>query len=246
MIHIKFLSLGALCDAPEPWQLGFQDAASPIMENIIFLHDQIMFILIIIIITVLWLIIRSLTTKHYHRYLTDGTLIEVIWTLIPAGILVFIAFPSLKLLYLMDEVIDPALTIKAIGHQWYWSYEYSDYGTDTIEFDSYMIPTSDLNTGDLRLLEVDNRIVVPIQTQVRVLVTGADVLHAFTVPSLSIKIDAVPGRLNQTSFFNKTTRSILWSMFGNMWCQSLLYADCYRGSFFRQIYKLNCCSNRIT
>lgn len=203
MVNIKFLSLGVLRDAPEPWQFGFQDAASPIMENIIFLHDQIMFILIIIIITVLWLIIRSLTTKHYHRYLTDGTLIEVIWTLIPAGILVFIAFPSLKLLYLMDEIIDPALTIKAIGHQWYWSYEYSDYGINTIEFDSYMIPTSDLNTGDLRLLEVDNRIIVPTQTQIRVLVTGADVLHAFTVPSLSVKIDAVPGRLNQTSFLIK-------------------------------------------
>lgn len=103
----------------------------------------------------------------------------------------------------MDEVIDPALTIKAIGHQWYWSYEYSDYGTKMIEFDSYMIPTSDLNKGDLRLLEVDNRLIVPIQTQVRVLVTAADVLHAFAVPSLGVKVDAVPGRLNQTSFFLK-------------------------------------------
>ena len=173
------------------------------MEEIIFFHDQILFILILIITFVLWLIIRSLTTRDYHRYLIDGTSIEIIWTLIPAVILIFIAFPSLKLLYLMDEVIDPALTIKAIGHQWYWSYEYSDYGTDTIEFDSYMIPTTDLNSGDLRLLEVDNRLVVPIQTQVRVLVTGADVLHAFAVPSLSVKIDAVPGRLNQTSFFIK-------------------------------------------
>ena len=190
-------------DVPEPWQLGFQDAASPVMEEIIFFHDQIMFILTLIIIAVLWLIIRSLTTKHYHRYLIDGTLIEIIWTLIPAVILVFIAFPSLKLLYLMDEVIDPALTIKVIGHQWYWSYEYSDYGTETIEFDSYMIPITDLESGDLRLLEVDSRLIIPIQTQVRVLVTGADVLHSFTVPSLSVKIDAIPGRLNQTSFFIK-------------------------------------------
>jgi cytochrome c oxidase subunit 2 len=173
------------------------------MEEIIFFHDQIMFILTLIIFFVGWLIIRSLTTSYYHRYLIDGTSIEIIWTIIPAVILIFIAFPSLKLLYLMDEVIDPALTIKAIGHQWYWSYEYSDYGADTIEFDSYMIPTTDLNGGDLRLLEVDNRLVVPIQTQVRVLVTGADVLHAFAVPSLSVKIDAVPGRLNQTSFFIK-------------------------------------------
>ena len=173
------------------------------MEEIIFFHDQIMFILTLIVVFVLWFIIRSLTTSHYHRYLIDGTSIEIIWTLIPAVILIFIAFPSLKLLYLMDEVIGPALTIKAIGHQWYWSYEYSDYGTEIIEFDSYMIPTSDLNSGDLRLLEVDSRLVVPIQTQVRVLVTGADVLHAFAVPSLSVKIDAVPGRLNQTSFLIK-------------------------------------------
>lgn len=103
----------------------------------------------------------------------------------------------------MDEIMDPALTIKAIGHQWYWSYEYSDYRAETLEFDSYMVPTSDLNTGDFRLLEVDNRLVVPINTHVRVLVTGADVLHSFAVPSLAIKMDAVPGRLNQTSFFVK-------------------------------------------
>ena len=100
----------------------------------------------------------------------------------------------------MDEVIDPALTIKAIGHR---SYEYSDYGTKTIEFDSYMIPTSDLNMGDLRLLEVDNRLIVPIETPVRALVTAADVIHAFAVPSLGVKVDAVPGRLNQTRFFLK-------------------------------------------
>lgn len=104
-------------DAPEPWQLGFQDAASPLMEEIIFFHDQIMFILTLIITVVFWVIVRALTLKFYHKYLIDGTLIEIIWTLIPAVILVFIAFPSLKLLYLMDEVIDPALTIKTIGHQ---------------------------------------------------------------------------------------------------------------------------------
>lgn len=201
--NMESLFLSWLRDTPEPWQLGFQDAASPVMEEILFFHDQIMFILTIIVTIVLWLLIRALTMKHYYKYLFEGTLIEIIWTLVPACVLIFIAFPSLKLLYLMDEVIDPALTIKAIGHQWYWSYEYSDYGTKTIEFDSYMIPTSDLNKGDLRLLEVDNRLIVPIQTQVRVLVTAADVLHAFAVPSLGVKVDAVPGRLNQTSFFLK-------------------------------------------
>jgi len=173
------------------------------MEEIIFFHDQVMFILIIIITTVLWLIIKALSGKAYHRYLVDGTLLEIVWTIVPAVILILIAFPSLKLLYLMDEVMDPALTIKAIGHQWYWSYEYSDYQTETLEFDSYMVPTSDLNKGDFRLLEVDNRLVVPINTHVRVLVTGADVLHSFAVPALAVKMDAVPGRLNQTGFFIK-------------------------------------------
>ena len=103
----------------------------------------------------------------------------------------------------MDEVVEPGLTIKAIGHQWYWSYEYSDYAPDALEFDSYMIPVGDLESGALRLLEVDHRLVVPIQTQVRVLVSGADVLHSFAVPSLSVKLDAIPGRLNQTNFFIK-------------------------------------------
>lgn len=173
------------------------------MEEIIFFHDQVMFILIIIITTVLWLIVKALGGKVYHRYLVDGTLLEIVWTIVPAVILVLIAFPSLKLLYLMDEVMAPALTIKAIGHQWYWSYEYSDYQTQTLEFDSYMVPTSDLNKGDFRLLEVDNRLVVPINTHVRVLVTGADVLHSFAVPALAVKMDAVPGRLNQTGFFVK-------------------------------------------
>nr|YP_009258325.1 cytochrome c oxidase subunit II [Tubastraea tagusensis]YP_010137793.1 cytochrome c oxidase subunit II [Tubastraea diaphana]QKI31901.1 cytochrome c oxidase subunit II [Tubastraea coccinea]ANH79333.1 cytochrome c oxidase subunit II [Tubastraea tagusensis]QKI31940.1 cytochrome c oxidase subunit II [Tubastraea diaphana]QKI31953.1 cytochrome c oxidase subunit II [Tubastraea diaphana]QKI31966.1 cytochrome c oxidase subunit II [Tubastraea diaphana] len=190
-------------DIPEPWQLGLQEAADPVMEEIIFFHDQIMFLLIVIVIVVLWLLVEALNGKYYDRDLVDGTLLEIVWTIIPAVILVFIASPSLKLLYLMDEVVGPALTIKAIGHQWYWSYEYSDYQEETLEFDSYMIPTSDLNSGDFRLLEVDNRLVLPINTHVRILVTGADVLHAFSVPALGVKMDAVPGRLNQVGVFIK-------------------------------------------
>ncbi|YP_001031203.1 cytochrome c oxidase subunit II (mitochondrion) [Amphimedon queenslandica] len=190
-------------DAPEPWQLGLQDPGCYLMEDIVQFHDWIMYILVLILSFVLWLIVRALTTNSTNMYLVDAPVIEIIWTLIPAGVLMFIALPSLKLLYLMDEIGEPALTIKAVGHQWYWSYEYSDYGNSTVEFDSYMIPTSDLNSGDLRLLEVDNRLVVPIHTQVRVLVTGADVLHSFAVPSLAVKIDAVPGRLNQTNFLIK-------------------------------------------
>ncbi len=138
--------------------------------------------------------------------LTHGTLIEMIWTITPAFILLVIAVPSFSLLYAMDEVISPAITIKTLGHQWYWSYEYSDYVNDEgdfIEFDSYMIPEEDLELGQLRLLEVDNRMVVPINTHIRVIVSAADVLHSWAVPSLGIKCDAIPGRLIKPLFYKK-------------------------------------------
>ena len=131
-------------------------------------------------------------------------MIEVAWTVTPSLILMVIAVPSFALLYSMDEIVDPSITLKAIGHQWYWTYELSDYSTsdeESIVFDSYMIPEDDLTLGQLRLLEVDNRVVLPVQTHVRVIVTAADVLHSWAVPSLGVKCDAVPGRLNQTSFF---------------------------------------------
>jgi cytochrome c oxidase subunit 2 len=198
------------CDVAQPWQYGFQDSASPVYEGIISLHDTIMYYLVIIIIGVSWILFNIISifgnknNKFIHKYLTHGTLIEIIWTITPAFILIAIAFPSFQLLYLMDEVIDPAITIKAIGHQWYWSYEYSDYVNEQgefINFDSYMTPTDDLKKGDLRLLEVDNRIKLPINTHVRVIVTAADVLHSWAIPSLGVKADCVPGRLNQTSLF---------------------------------------------
>ena len=137
-----------------------------------------------------------------HKYANHGTLIELIWTVTPAFILIAIAFPSFKLLYMIDEVISPSITIKAVGHQWYWSYEYSDFINEegeSIEFDSYMVPETDLEDGQLRLLEVDNRVVVPVDTHIRFIVTGQDVIHDFAVPSLGLKIDCTPGRLNQTS-----------------------------------------------
>nr|QZN07991.1 cytochrome c oxidase subunit II [Craspedacusta sowerbii] len=190
-------------DGAEHWQLAFQDAATPVAEQLMFFHDYVMFILTIILIVVAWLMLRAFVNKNYYKFLVEGTVIEIVWTTIPAVILIFIAFPSLQILYTMDEVIDPSLTIKAVGHQWYWSYEYSDYEAESLDFDSYMVPTNDLKEGDLRLLEVDNRVVVPINTHVRVMVTGADVIHSFAVPALGIKADAVPGRLNQTSFFIK-------------------------------------------
>jgi len=138
-----------------------------------------------------------------HKNLTHGTVLELIWTITPALILMFVAFPSFRLLYLMDEVISPTLTIKVIGHQWYWSYEYSDFLTDSgesIDFDSYMLPDSDLELGQFRLLDVDNKLVIPVDSNIRLIVTGSDVLHSFAVPSLGLKLDCVPGRLNQVSF----------------------------------------------
>nr|YP_009742313.1 cytochrome c oxidase subunit II [Cryptonatica andoi]YP_009743669.1 cytochrome c oxidase subunit II [Cryptonatica janthostoma]QID90408.1 cytochrome c oxidase subunit II [Cryptonatica andoi]QIE11986.1 cytochrome c oxidase subunit II [Cryptonatica janthostoma] len=182
-------------------QLGFQDAASPLMEELIFFHDHAMMILVMIISLVGYAAVSLMTNKLTCRSLVEGQEIETIWTIIPAIILVFLALPSLRLLYLLDEVGDCGLTLKSIGHQWYWSYEYSDFLN--IEFDSYMIPTNELESGDFRLLEVDHRIVLPTQTDIRVLVTSADVIHSWTVPSLGVKADAVPGRLNQLSFYIK-------------------------------------------
>jgi cytochrome c oxidase subunit 2 len=197
------------CDAAEPWQLGFQDAATPMMQGIIDLHHDIFFFLIIILIFVVWMLVRTLwyfQSPRNPERIVHGTTIEIIWTIFPSIILMFIAIPSFALLYSMDEVVDPAITIKAIGHQWYWTYEFSDYNTtdeQSLAFDSYMVPEDDLQLGQLRLLEVDNRVVVPANTHLRMLITSADVLHSWAVPSLGIKCDAIPGRLNQVSLFIK-------------------------------------------
>nr|QFG38872.1 cytochrome c oxidase subunit II [Taron dubius] len=182
-------------------QLGFQDAASPLMEELIFFHDHAMMILIMIISLVGYAAVSLMMTNYTCRSLVEGQEIETIWTIVPAFILVFLALPSLRLLYLLDEIGDCSLTVKSIGHQWYWSYEYSDFSD--IEFDSYMVPTDELEPGDFRLLEVDHRVVLPTQSDVRVLVTSADVIHSWTVPSLGVKVDAIPGRLNQLGFFIK-------------------------------------------
>nr|YP_001004249.1 cytochrome c oxidase subunit II [Conus textile]YP_009258344.1 cytochrome c oxidase subunit II [Conus capitaneus]YP_009262603.1 cytochrome c oxidase subunit II [Conus striatus]YP_010393211.1 cytochrome c oxidase subunit II [Conus miles]YP_010890238.1 cytochrome c oxidase subunit II [Conus imperialis]AWH98433.1 cytochrome c oxidase subunit 2 [Conus spurius]ABG91298.1 cytochrome c oxidase subunit II [Conus textile]ANH79441.1 cytochrome c oxidase subunit 2 [Conus capitaneus]ANH79454.1 cytoch len=182
-------------------QLGFQDAASALMEEMIFFHDHAMMILVMIISLVGYAAVSLMLGSYTCRSLVEGQEIETIWTIVPAVILVFLALPSLRLLYLLDEISDCSLTVKSIGHQWYWSYEYSDFSN--IEFDSYMIPTNELEVGDFRLLEVDHRVVLPTQTDIRVLVTSADVIHSWTVPSLGVKVDAIPGRLNQLGFFIK-------------------------------------------
>nr|YP_009348816.1 cytochrome c oxidase subunit II [Macrhybopsis meeki]BAW88265.1 cytochrome c oxidase subunit II [Macrhybopsis meeki] len=181
-----------------PTQLGFQDAASPVMEELLHFHDHALMIVFLISTMVLYIIVAMVSTKLTNKYILDSQEIEIVWTVLPAVILVLIALPSLRILYLMDEVNDPHLTIKAMGHQWYWSYEYTDY--EDLGFDSYMIPTQDLSPGQFRLLEADNRMVVPMESPIRVLVSSEDVLHSWAIPSLGVKMDAVPGRLNQTAF----------------------------------------------
>lgn len=197
---------GFILDVAENYQLGFQDPASPIQEGIINFYNYVFIYLTFVVIIVTWMLISII--KHFskttrvisHKFIIHGTQLELIWTITPAIILMLIAFPSFQLLYLMDEIVEPGITIKVIGKQWYWSYEYSDYAPAQIAFDSYMIPESDLNLGDFRLLEVDNKVIVPVDTHVRIIATAADVLHSWAVPSLGVKIDCVPGRLNQTSF----------------------------------------------
>nr|ACG63722.1 cytochrome oxidase subunit II [Bembidion pallidipenne]ACG63723.1 cytochrome oxidase subunit II [Bembidion pallidipenne]ACG63725.1 cytochrome oxidase subunit II [Bembidion pallidipenne]ACG63726.1 cytochrome oxidase subunit II [Bembidion pallidipenne]ACG63727.1 cytochrome oxidase subunit II [Bembidion pallidipenne] len=179
--------------------LNLQDSASPLMEQLMFFHDHTLMILTMITMLVGYLMITLFFNKLINRYLLEGQTIEVIWTILPAITLIFIALPSLKLLYLLDEINNPSITLKSIGHQWYWSYEYSDF--KGLEFDSYMIPTNELNNNGFRLLDVDNRVVLPFNTQIRVLVTATDVLHSWAIPSMGVKIDATPGRLNQTNFF---------------------------------------------
>jgi cytochrome c oxidase subunit 2 len=203
-------------DASVSWQLGLQEPATPIAEGIINFHNHIMFFVVGIAIFVGWLLVRCLShfsatfsTDSVDNF-THATTIEIVWTVVPAIILLFIAVPSFSLLYSMDEVLDPVITLKVIGHQWYWSYEYSDYNHTTednsgINFDSYMVADDDLATGAFRLLEVDNRIVLPVNTHIRVLITSADVLHSWAVPSFGVKVDACPGRLNQTTIFINRT-----------------------------------------
>ncbi|MCP3700229.1 MAG: cytochrome c oxidase subunit II [Aliivibrio sp.] len=199
----------ARMDAPEPWQMGFQDPATPIAQGIMDLHHDLMVFIIAVAVFVTWILGRTLS--HFRasnnplpQKILHGTAIEIIWTVTPSLILIAIAVPSFALLYSLDEVVDPAVTIKAIGHQWYWTYEYSDYAQSdegSIQFDSYMIPDDELELGQLRLLEVDNRVVLPVNTHIRVVITAADVLHSWAVPSLGVKCDAVPGRLNQVPLY---------------------------------------------
>jgi len=201
-----------LCDAPEAWQTGFQDPATPAVEGMINFHNYLLIFLIVIALIVFWLLYKVVINFNENvspkaEKFTHSSLLEIIWTVLPAVVLLLIAIPSFTLLYSLDELIDPTITLKIIGHQWYWSYEYSDYSTlqggETLAFDSYLINIDDLTKGAFRLLEVDNRVVLPINTHIRLLVTAADVLHSWAVPSFGLKVDACPGRLSQASLFLK-------------------------------------------
>jgi len=183
-------------------QFGLQEAFSPTIEEFILFHDYLMLVLIFIITSVAYFL-RSLAGLRFtHRGLLEGQALESVWTVVPAIILVFIAVPSLTILYRLDSSYSSSLTLKVMGHQWYWRYEYTDFWRATeavISFDSYIVPTRDLSSGIFRLLETDNRPVLPFLTRVRVLVRRSDVLHSWALPRLGIKLDATPGRLNQTS-----------------------------------------------
>lgn len=204
--------------------LGFQDPATPIMEGIIDLHNYIFFYLILIFVFVFWIFSSILNDFYFGirspkvltdltefrksvfaiRSITHSSLIEVVWTLTPSVILMLIAVPSFALLYAMDEVLTPAITFKAIGHQWYWSYEFSDYSEDEhIAFDSNMLYSDELMKGEFRLLAVDNPVILPTDVHVRVIITSMDVLHSWAVPALGVKVDGCPGRLNQAFLFLK-------------------------------------------
>lgn len=187
-------------------QFGLQDGASPVMEEFIFFHDFTLIVLTFIISFVFYLIGGLMVNPWVNRGLLEGQILERIWTVIPAVILMQVAVPSLLLLYMLDETVSCRLTLKAVGHQWYWRYEYSDFWSPAlgkgVEFDSYIVPTNELEPGIVRLLDVDNRVVLPFGTHTRVLVRAADVLHSWTVPVLGVKADACPGRLNQIKFIS--------------------------------------------
>ena len=193
----------ALAEQPKNWQLGYQKSVTSVMDDLVFMHDYILLpIITAISVFVLFLILYAVwkfkASKNPNPTKTShNTLLEVLWTVIPCLILVVIAIPSFKLLYKQDVIPKADITIKAIGYQWYWGYEYPD---ENIIFESYMIETKDLKENQPRLLTVDHEVVVPVNKVIKVLITANDVLHAWALPSFGVKRDAVPGRINETWF----------------------------------------------
>lgn len=217
LIIKKIGIMSAYGDSAVELDMLIQDPATPLAEGIIKFHHELMIVMIFVVVFVGWMLGRAI--YHFNSDVNKvsdgvvhGTLIEIVWTIMPGVILMIIAVPSFSLLYAVDEIVDASMTVKVVGHQWYWSYEYSDEcnreirsggSEEGIEFDSYMLGEDDLEEGELRLLEVDNRMCIPVDTHVRVIVTGADVLHSWAMPSFGVKIDACPGRLNEVNFLVK-------------------------------------------
>jgi len=218
LFYAFFLLTFSGCDAAEPWQTSPQDSATQVMEWMVEFHNFIMCDLILTTGIVCFFLYSTLAIFKSSNKIapltsfTHDSMLEIAWTAYPTLILLGIAFPSFALLYALDDLANPTLTLKIIGHQWYWSYEYGGNLLDssskvskdiTLEFDSYLIANSDLSLGRFRLLEVDNRIKLPIKTHIRLMITSADVLHSWTIPSFGVKVDACPGRLSQASVFIK-------------------------------------------
>jgi cytochrome c oxidase subunit 2 len=204
-LSLLFISLfsfqEALAEPAKPWQMGFQAPVSPVMEKFEQFHTELMYIItgvtLLVVFLLAYVIIKfNKKANPVPSKTSHNTLIEIIWTTIPIIILIVIAIPSFKVLYYSDKLEKADLTLKVIGHQWYWEYQYPDY--DNVTFDSYMIKDKDLKPGQLRLLEVDNRVVLPVNTNIRILTTAADVMHSWAVPAFGVKIDAIPGRVNET------------------------------------------------
>ena len=185
------------------WQMGFNESVTTVMSDIVHLHDRILLpIIVAISVFVLFLLLYSIfkfraSKNPIPSKTSHNTFIEIMWTVIPCLILIVIAVPSFRLLYKQDIVPKADVTIKATGYQWYWGYEYPD---QNIAFDANMIDTKNLKSNQLRLLETDNHVVVPVNKVIKVLITANDVLHAWAVPSFGVKRDAVPGRINETWF----------------------------------------------
>jgi len=210
MTNLAFFTFGKifnfLLDIPWPWQFGFQNPATQVMESLVDFHHDLMFYIYIILGFVITMLVQIMfyydanhKTIKLQPWWTHHTQLEIIWTIIPMYILYIIGGPSFVLLYSMEELTNPRVTLKAIGRQWYWHYEYGDFDK-TIAFDAYMVPDTE---SKLRLLDVTNEIFIPNKVQVRLLTTASDVLHSWTIPALGIKLDACPGRLNQTSLLTK-------------------------------------------
>ena len=181
-------------------QLIFQDAASPIIFQLTAFHDHAILVVTIVISFVRYILARILFSRLTSRQLLEANTLETVWTILPAFILIFLALPSLRLLYLIDEIPNPQTSIKAIGRQWYWSYEYLD-GERVKSFDSIIKKSQDLRPEEFRLLEVEQRAVLPMLTEIQVLTTSSDVIHCWTIPRIGVKVDAVPGRQNQLGFY---------------------------------------------